>query len=170
MIWSVCQHHKHCQVISKGTLIKLLLILSGSVETNPGPRRQIKYPCGICRKAVRSNQESIACDQCDQWSHIACIGMNDIIFNCHTNDSQLQWTCINCAIPDINSSFLDSSFESSSSSDSEFSEPRFKAQNLRIMNVNFQGLWGKKELLQKEILKSNVDVIIGSETHIDPCH
>jgi len=62
IVWSICQYHKHYQypqLNRKGIIVKLLLLISGSVETNPGPRgpRQVKYPCGVRRKAVRANQE-----------------------------------------------------------------------------------------------------------------
>ena len=49
------------------SIIQLLLILSGSVEINPGPRAP-KFPCEECHKAV-SIGPSIACDNCDQWFH-----------------------------------------------------------------------------------------------------
>ena len=51
----------------------LLLLIIGCVETNPGPRK-IKYPCGICSKAVIWGQVALACDNCDQWYHTECTG------------------------------------------------------------------------------------------------
>ena len=36
------------------------------------PKRNIKYPCGICCKSVKSNQKAIQCDSCDQWIHTVC--------------------------------------------------------------------------------------------------
>ena len=35
---------------------KLLLLLGGDIEVNPG---QWKFPCGICSKPVKSNQMGI---------------------------------------------------------------------------------------------------------------
>ena len=36
--------------------LKFLLLQSGDVQVNPGPP---KHPCGLCNKAVRSNQKAI---------------------------------------------------------------------------------------------------------------
>lgn len=41
--WSASQQSIHCYVRPK-TLTKILLLIDGQVECNPGP---IKYPCGI---------------------------------------------------------------------------------------------------------------------------
>ena len=49
-----------------------ILILSGDIEQNPGPG--IKFPCGVCKKSVRSNQRGVACDCCDLWFHTKCMG------------------------------------------------------------------------------------------------
>ena len=45
--------------------VLLALLLSGQVESNPGPKSP-KFPCGECSKAVRWGK-SIACDTCDRW-------------------------------------------------------------------------------------------------------
>ena len=67
-------------------------------------------------------------------------------------------------------SYLDTSLSSNESNDSNESDKpeKVKAKNLRIVNINFQSVWGKKELFHKEVLKINPNIIIGSETHIDP--
>ena len=44
----------------------LLLLVAGNINPNPGP---IKYPCGTCGKPCRSNQRSVLCDGCQEWSH-----------------------------------------------------------------------------------------------------
>lgn len=49
---------------TSNNLFMLLLVLSGDVESNPGP---VKYPCGICSKPVRINQKGVACDTCSLW-------------------------------------------------------------------------------------------------------
>ncbi|XP_048588419.1 uncharacterized protein LOC125572237 [Nematostella vectensis] len=86
------------------TLLSLLL-LSGSVEPNPGPN--YKFPCGICSKPVRINQRGIQCDFCDIWSHIRCLNMNTIIYDALANSSCV-WECCACGMPNFSSSLLDS--------------------------------------------------------------
>jgi len=49
-------------------IIQLLLLVSGSVEMNPGPAR-VKFPSGECKRAVTKKGNAIACDQCLQWFH-----------------------------------------------------------------------------------------------------
>ena len=46
-----------------------LLLFMHDIELNPGPRSP-KFPCGICHKAVRSNQCGVACDTCNIWHHL----------------------------------------------------------------------------------------------------
>jgi len=41
-------------------MIQQLLLLSCSVEVNPGPQG-VKFLCGECNKAVKNSQNSIAC-------------------------------------------------------------------------------------------------------------
>ena len=42
-------------------LFVLLCILSGDIELNPGP---VKWPCLLCSKLVKSNQDGIECSSC----------------------------------------------------------------------------------------------------------
>ena len=162
------KHHTYPHHGTKANIVQLLLILSGSIEVNPGPR--VKYPCGEYNKAV-GTVNSIACDQCQKWYHLKCISMNMNVFNCYTNDNLLDWTCCNCGLLNISNSVFDSCFsdsESSTNSDYEEQPEKNKVQSLRIMIVNFQGIWGKKEVLQKFLYDTNCDVVVGCETHLDP--
>ena len=52
-----------------------LLLMMHDIELNPGPRSP-KFPCGICHKAVTSNQCGVACDTCTIWHHTTCIHMS----------------------------------------------------------------------------------------------
>ena len=36
------------------------------------------------------------------------------------------------------------------------------------MVINFQSLWGKKEILHNLLLDTNVDIVLGTERHLDP--
>ena len=44
-----------------------------------------------------------------------------------------------------------------------------KVKQLRIMTINFQSVWGKDEELELGLFENNIDVVIGCETHLDPC-
>ena len=37
-----------------------------------------------------------------------------------------------------------------------------------MLIVNFQSIWGKKEELKDVLLQNNIDIVIGSESHLDP--
>ena len=54
----------------------LLLIISGSVEKNLGSHR-LKFPCGLCKKAVKKSENAISCDKCNIWYHKGCLSMGD---------------------------------------------------------------------------------------------
>ena len=83
--------------------LALLLIIAGDVENNPGPP---KYPCGLCLKSVRSNQDSVCCDTCEQWFHRKCMNMPIDVFSALGNTS-ISWHCCNCGLPNISSSYYD---------------------------------------------------------------
>eukprot|EP00111_Clytia_hemisphaerica_P005737 TCONS_00016623-protein len=87
-------------------LINLLLIFSGQIETNPGPARPIKFPCGECYKAVKWGQRAIACDSCDQWFHKDCIEINSLIYQAYESTPDLTWECCNCGIKNISPSLI----------------------------------------------------------------
>ena len=54
-------------------MLKFLLLQCGDIQVNPGPP---KHPCGLCYKAVRSNQKAIECEECLRWFHINCTAMS----------------------------------------------------------------------------------------------
>ena len=35
------------------------------------------------------------------------------------------------------------------------------------MCINFQSIWGEKEQVEEALVENNVDIVIGSETHLD---
>ena len=54
-------------------LLTCMLLLGGDIESNPGP---VKFPCTMCGKPVAKNQNALACDVCEKWSHIKCNGVS----------------------------------------------------------------------------------------------
>ena len=164
----------------------LLLIISG-VETNPGP---IKYPCGVFSKACRWNQKALACDDCDQWFHTACMGVSNSAYDNLANTS-VSWYCTNCNRPnhstlpyDLSSSVANrfsslqpDSFNSTISSIGSptatssprrvRNKPQSKVkQGLRTLIINFQSVKNKVHVPQLDILleSTSPDIIIGTET------
>ena len=72
-----------------------LLLLSGDICPNPGPRN-ILDPCGICKKPVKSNQRGICCDLCNGWFHVRrqCVDMQLESYRSYSADNlDLQWFC-----------------------------------------------------------------------------
>ena len=55
----------------------------------------IKFPCGICEKAVRNNHRAINCDKCKHWIHIKCNKIDTKTYEILKID-QSDWYCTNC--------------------------------------------------------------------------
>ena len=169
-------------------LALLTIKLSNDVQPNPGPKT--KYPCGTCEKAVNWNRPAIACDACNKWYHKSCINMASNIFNIMANNDD-SWTCCNCGLPSFSSSLfnttvigetssltsLESSTASSpgiplhsSSPEHRRSKPRNldKQSHTKIMVINFQSIKNKIEELNNIFDSSEVDIIIGTETWLNP--
>ena len=95
-----------------------LLLLAGDVELNPGPC-SLRYPCGVCGKAVRNNDRAVACDTCNIWYHTNCMVMNPHVFE-SLRDSDISWTCFSCGIPNFSSKLFESSSYSNLSDHNSF--------------------------------------------------
>ena len=147
------------------SLQQLLLVISGTVEINPGPGK-IKFPCGECSRAVRNSQKSIACDLCNNWYHSECVTMGDQVFDCYAEDENLEWICSQCALKDVSYTLFDTSISSDKSTDSTYNIPKKKSKQLRISICNFQSIWNKCNILKNYLTKNDIDILLGSETHL----
>lgn len=54
-------------------LLVLALLLSGDIQTNPGPRVKNIFPCGFCSLAVDGCTSPMRCDECRIWYHRSCL-------------------------------------------------------------------------------------------------
>jgi len=79
----------------------------------------LKYPCGICRKPVKLNQQGIQCDECQAWFHVKsnCCNINNEVYNSLANSS-CTWICDQYGLPNFHSSLFNSSWSSLSSTNS----------------------------------------------------
>ena len=62
------------------------------MELNPGP---VRFACGICNRAVKSNQRGLCCDQCDRWFHAECANISCDEYTRLSNSSE-SWVCAAC--------------------------------------------------------------------------
>ena len=73
--------------------LKYLLLLSGDIESNPGP---IQYPCLICQKPVR--KRILYCKNCDFWIHKKCEQISKTEYEKFkiTPQHDSQYICCSC--------------------------------------------------------------------------
>ena len=60
----------------------------------------VKYPCGICQKAVGVKHKAICCDICNKWIHIACNNLDKKTYQ-KLQESNINWFCITCIKKEI---------------------------------------------------------------------
>ena len=106
----------------------LLLLLSGDVQSNPGPP---KYPCGICKKAVKWDHKnpSVCCDSCDTWFHQKCLVMPDAVFEGLKN---VTWECVQCGLPNFSTSLFDSDIFDSTNPFESLTSPCSETSGLNL--------------------------------------
>ena len=60
--------------------------------------KKIKYPCKICSKPCKSNQNSIECSICNYWAHLTCSQLTNIQYLNFVNDKSLVFYCQKCCL------------------------------------------------------------------------
>jgi len=166
-------HGLHCPLRLRSRFsIMFLLALAGDIESNPGPRRS-KFPCKLCKLAVKQTDPAVCCDNCDTWVHNTCSGLSSNMYGVLKNTS-CCWICPQCGIPSFSSSFWSSDSCNTSNSfscltdtdnntavndceplltsspirpakvDKLHESKRSKFRGLKIVSVNINGLRSKK--------------------------
>ena len=87
----------------------IILILSGDIELNPGPRTANIFPCGLCERPVTWSREGVCCDCCSVWHHRSCIELCSTDYEL-LQRSNVQWMCCKCDSLNV-SSFTYHSYE-----------------------------------------------------------
>lgn len=128
------------------SLIFLLLIISGDIESCPGP-----HTCTCCDKTIRKNQKSSFCYACKAVCHRKCtidelINGKEYLFCslCHFSDPERDTV-----------DFLDSTL-------TKF----LKIRGLKIFHQNLNGLSGKLEKVKLFLECKQVHIFCITETHI----
>ncbi len=88
-------------------LAALLLLLSGDIHPNPGPKSCLNnnqdsalensvFPCGCCEEAVDwSSSGGIICEGCEIWYHRVCASLTHSRYESLGNSSHV-WVCKKC--------------------------------------------------------------------------
>ena len=66
-----------------------------------------QFPCSICTKNVRDNQNALECDLCHDWVHMKCNKLDQKGYNYHKNHLEAHFSCLNCLTNNIPFSNLD---------------------------------------------------------------
>ena len=181
-----------CKLSGTTTSITLLLLLSGDIQQNPGPR-PLKYPCGICKKACKWSTPCVRCDTCLCYYHQACMVMPDGVFGALKN---VSWHCFTCGVPNFSSTLFDSSLSTddsnpfdllnlSTANDSDVSfdipvatssphsaRPKPKKQpnptlKILVMNCRSAKANGRKAQFDTLVEDTQADIIIGTESNLN---
>ena len=72
------------------TLLRLILLCAGDIETNPGPR---VYLCSVCSVRITRGTTSVLCGCCHEWVHLRCSGLASV------GEYQSSFECPKCLSP-----------------------------------------------------------------------
>ena len=82
----------------KRICLLLLLILSGDIQSHPGPNTSM---CSICDNEINPDHTSLRCSACDKWSHINCENATEQL---PVLGRWVYWECPSCSLPNLCSS------------------------------------------------------------------
>ena len=153
------------------SFIFAIVMLAGDVCPNPGPRN-IRNPCGICSKGVRSKQGGIYCDQCNIWFHTRqqCLGMPQETYGRHVNNENLEWFCSKCTTSSSYNSTREPSETILAVSQPDMYEnlrTKLGKAELKLAHINVRDLLGKFSKITLLLEESNIDILAITETHLD---
>ena len=58
-------------MVYKVSIPKLLLLMFNTMSIQQLP---VQYPCVICKKGVKNEENAMECEKCMEWTHISCDG------------------------------------------------------------------------------------------------
>ena len=159
-------------VDSKGKPIRvnflLLLILSGDIETNPGP--PTKPQCESCFRTIAINHRFVSCVECESRLHIKCAGVSPNQYNRMQADRTLTFYCPPC----LSSTLPFADVEPDEYFDDVFVLPDhieplnlFKKSSLNIAHLNVNGLRSKLDFVKILLFQEKFDILCLNETKID---
>ena len=141
------------------------LILSGDIQTNPGPIPTPK--CPECNKPTRCNQKSVICEKCYNVYHASCLNMTHLVLP----SQQIKFTCQHCLHTILpfhqqleSFNLLDSTETSFNEEDTHLKVINGNKNLLKVLHINTRSVCSSFEelVLTKETYQ--FDIIAMSET------
>ena len=146
-------------------------------------------PCGVCDREVSWSHKGINCDTCGLWFHAHCQDIGSRTYsNLNEEENQdLTWHCVICGNAKRSTTAFDlygveretSNIASYHENDlfrpnhcstptrvSRMNKQKFRP--LRCINLNFRSVTGKKAAFINLVESVKPDIVIGTETHLDP--
>ena len=153
LMWSYRKKYGLCFKSSRKSLLQLLLLACGDIETCPGPMK-----CFDCKKKIEKRSTKVQCSSCESYFHSKCFwkdneekSCNRCVFDNEENPENLgDVSNVSYLLPEL----------------SEL----LSMKGLKILHQNINGLIRKKHLIQ-QILQNFKGIYIFSlsETHLSSC-
>ena len=143
----------------------------------------IRYPCIICERTVKNNQNALLCVICSSWCHLSCNTSNQSAF-----ESDSDWICDVCAFKELpfddnehqgNSDFsytdpdasiiINGSSNNIDTTESDIEEEIKQISNykgLKLIHLNCTSVMKNIDELRILHAKTQPDIFALSETHI----
>ena len=69
--------------------------------STPVTLKMVKFPWGICQKAVATKQKAICCGLCHKWIHRGCNNINKTIYIQiqHSDTNWFHMSCLKTVVP-----------------------------------------------------------------------
>ena len=159
-------------IISKGKPLQintlLLLLLSGDIETNPGPR-PVRITCEGCLKTIAINHRMVSCVECNSSYHIAHANVSPRLYNRMQVDETITFACQPCIFKSLPFHEVDELEDQDDFVMPDRIEPLnlFKKSSLNIAHLNVNGLRSKLDFIKILLRQEKFDILCLNETKID---
>ena len=174
--FELVNHFTSLYNVSKGRPLRLnffmLLILSGDIETNPGPRGPSNKPvCEGCSRTIAVTHRFVKCAECSCKFHIKHAGVSDVEYVRFSQNLCPPFVCKSC----FNSQLPFADVEDLEVLDEEVVLPLNLNDDLvltdksclNIGHLNINGLRSKIDFLRIFLRKHKFDILCLNETKID---
>ena len=153
------------------TVATYKVILSGDIETNPGPglRSRNKIPkCAVCWKGIGANRKRFAYETCFNLTHISCTNIPKSQQKQYTAKSPYKWTSYDCALS-LLSFYKQRDVESEPSIEDDFLNTHKdnllnNKHLLKVLHLNCQSLAATFTEFEVMNYECNFDILTLSKT------